>query len=171
MLVKMSATTMSSPVVVKKHMSANECFSDSSTLRLETGLRPSMDGDFLWNSVFIELSFLQSIGQRAESMPDPETRPNLLISSKSCGGHSLSEAIGRKSAGIEDDTVGFTEIQQLFVSCPDKHVVHKQRMIRPGTDYTDAQPYRWVPAGKTVHDVQAIARLQIVYGPLSIGLE
>ena len=82
MLVKISATTVSSPVLVKKHMSANECFSDSSTLRLEPGLRPPMDGDFLWSSVFIELSSLQSIGQRAESMPDPETRPKWLISSE-----------------------------------------------------------------------------------------
>ena len=81
MLVKMAATTESSPVAVKKYKSANECFSDSSTLRLEPGLRPPMDGDFLWSSVFIELTSLQSIGQRAESMPDPERRPKLLISS------------------------------------------------------------------------------------------
>jgi hypothetical protein len=80
MVVKMAATTESSPLRVKKHKNANECFSDSSTLRLEPGLRPPMDGDFPWSSVFIELSSLQSIGQRAESMPDPETRPKLLIS-------------------------------------------------------------------------------------------
>ena len=81
-LVKMSATTVSSPVVVKKHKSANECFSDSSTRRSESDLRGPVNGDFLWSSVFIELTSLQSIGQRAKSMPDPETRPKLLISSE-----------------------------------------------------------------------------------------
>ena len=57
-LVKMSATTVSSPVVVKKHKSANECFSDTSTPRCESGLRDPVNGDFLWSSVFIELSSL-----------------------------------------------------------------------------------------------------------------
>jgi hypothetical protein len=79
-LVKTSATTESSPVVVKKHKSVNACFSDTFTRRSESGLRYSVNGDFLWSNVFIELSFLQSIVQKAQSMPDPETRPKWLIS-------------------------------------------------------------------------------------------
>lgn len=82
MVVNIAATNESSPLAVVKHKSANEWSSGPSTLRSEPGLRPPMDGDFLWSSVFIELSSLQSIGQRAESMPDPETRPKLLISSE-----------------------------------------------------------------------------------------
>jgi hypothetical protein len=56
MLVKTSATTESSPVVVKKHKSANACFSDTFTPRSESGLRYPVTGDFVWSSVFIELS-------------------------------------------------------------------------------------------------------------------
>ena len=82
MVVNIAAMNESSPLAVVKHKSANECSSASSTLRWEPGLRPPMNGDFLWSSAFIGLSSLQSIGQRAESMPDPETRPKLLISSK-----------------------------------------------------------------------------------------
>ena len=81
-LVKTSATTESSPVVVKKHKSASACFSDTFTPRSESGLRYSVNGDFLWSSVFIKLSSLQSIVQNAQRMPDPETRPKWVINSE-----------------------------------------------------------------------------------------
>ena len=82
MVVNIAAMNESSPLAVVKHKSANECSSASLTLRLEPGLLPPRDGDFLWSSAFIKSSSLQSIVQRAESMPDPETRPKLLISSR-----------------------------------------------------------------------------------------
>jgi hypothetical protein len=65
-LVKTSATTESSPVAVKKHKSANACFSDSSTRRSESGLRDPVNGDFLSGGVFIELIVKQLCrGQKA----------------------------------------------------------------------------------------------------------
>jgi len=82
MVVNIAAMNERNPLAVVKHKSANECSSDTSTLRSEPGLRPPTDGDFLWIGAFIKSGSLQSIVQRAESMPDPETRPKLLISSK-----------------------------------------------------------------------------------------
>lgn len=54
-LIKTSAKAESSPVMAKKHKSASECFSDSSTPRSESGLRCPVNGDFVWSSVFIEI--------------------------------------------------------------------------------------------------------------------
>jgi hypothetical protein len=82
MVVKMAVTIESSPARVKKHKSANECFSDTFTPRSGSGLRYPVNGDFGWSSVFIELSSLKSIRQKAQSMPDQRMCPKWLISSE-----------------------------------------------------------------------------------------
>lgn len=82
MVVKMAVTIESSPARVKKHKSANECFSDTFTPRSESGLRYPVNGDFVWSSVFIELISLVSVGQKAQSMPDQGMCPKLLVSSE-----------------------------------------------------------------------------------------
>ena len=54
-LIKTSAKTESSPVMVKKHKSASACISDTFTPRSESGLRCPVNGDFVWSSVFIKI--------------------------------------------------------------------------------------------------------------------
>jgi len=65
-------------------------------------------------------------------------------------GHSFGVAVRGKAAGVVNDVVRLTEVDQLLPRRPDQHVVHEQGVIGPCADNPRLRPVFRVPAGKGV---------------------
>ena len=87
------------------------------------------------------------------------------------GGHLVRVRIGGKLAGVVDHVVGLAEIGRFFRRGTDQHVVHEQRVVRPGADDADLDAIARVPAGETIDDVKLLASVQIIDGALAVDDE
>ena len=79
--------------------------------------------------------------------------------------------VGGKLAGVVNHPVRRSKVAQLFAARADQQVVHEQRMIRPRADHPHLGTIRLIPAGKPIHDIQPLARVEIVLGPFQVDLK
>ena len=75
---------------------------------------------------------------------------------------------GGELSGVENHIIRLAEIEQFFRGGPDKHVVHEQGMVRPGTDHADLDPTLGIPAAEAVNDVNLATGVEIVDRSLPI---
>ena len=73
-------------------------------------------------------------------------------------GHADGVAVGREGAGVVDDIVG-VEVLELLAAWADEHVAHEEGMVSAGADDANANAVALVPAGVSINDVDAIARV------------
>mmetsp|Transcript_83650 Transcript_83650/g.269599 ORF Transcript_83650/g.269599 Transcript_83650/m.269599 type:complete len:474 (+) Transcript_83650:729-2150(+) len=89
-------------------------------------------------------------------------------------GHALSLAVAWEHTGVEDHEglhLARLEVCELLLSGRHQHVLHEERMVGTGGDHADRYSVVLVPTAIAVHDVQALARVQVVDRPFSVGQE
>lgn len=84
------------------------------------------------------------------------------------GGHALRVGVGRELAGVPDGELGLAKVAELFFRGPDQHVGHEQRVVRARAHDPNLDAVAGVPPGVRVHDVEVVARAQVVCGALAV---
>ena len=83
-------------------------------------------------------------------------------------GDKLDRGVGGKLAGVENDVVRFSEMQELFGSRPDEHVRHEEGVVSAGADDAHLDPVFFIPPGVGVDDVEQIAGVEVVDRPAAV---
>ena len=83
--------------------------------------------------------------------------------------HPGRVSVRREGTGIIDGVIGL-EMLQFLSRGTNEHVPHEQRMVSSGTDDSNIDPVSFIPACKTIDDIDAIAGVQVVDGSFSVDL-
>lgn len=69
---------------------------------------------------------------------------------------------------IVDGVVGL-KVEKLLRLGPDEHVAHEKSMVGTCADNADVYPVALIPASETVDNVDAIPRVEVIDGTLSVN--
>jgi hypothetical protein len=83
------------------------------------------------------------------------------------GGHTLGEAVGGERASVVDDIVG-VEVVELLTLGADQHVAHEESVVGASADNANADAVALIPAGVTIHDIDAVTGVQVVDSTLTV---
>lgn len=62
------------------------------------------------------------------------------------------------------------EVLELLTRRADEHVAHEESMVGAGAHNADFDTVLLVPAGITIHDVDAVSGVEVVNGTLTVNL-
>ena len=83
--------------------------------------------------------------------------------------HASGVSVRWERTSVIDDVVG-VEARQFFSLRSDEHVAHEQGMVSTGADDANVNSVFLVPTGIAIDDVDAIPRVQVINGSLTIDL-
>ena len=87
------------------------------------------------------------------------------------GGHTRSETVGGKLAGIVDGKVGLAKVFELLFGRGDEHDTHEERVVGAGADDADLDPFGGIPTGEGIDDVKLLTGVEVVLGAFAIDFE
>ena len=57
---------------------------------------------------------------------------------------------------------------QLLWLRPYKHVSHEESMVGTSANNADINPIAFIPTSETIHDIDTITSVQVIYGTFSV---
>ena len=79
--------------------------------------------------------------------------------------------ITRKFTRVKNDIIRLVKLSKLFFCRYDKHITHKKRMVCPRTDNTNLNTIFFIPAGKTINNIQTVTGIEIINRTLTVMRE